>query len=266
MAELGTLDTFPKLLMHHAARARRPAGDPREGPRHLADLDLAALRRRGARARLRPAAEGLRRGEPPRAGRRQPAAAVRGDVRGAVPGRHPGAALPGRGRRRRWRSRSRTPRSRFAFAEDQEQVDKLLEILPQCPTLKRIYYDDPRGLRHYTQPRAAQLRRACSSSARGSLARDPAFFEAEIAKGTRQPTSPAMFFTSGTTGAPKGVVLTHASLHRPGAHRGRDGGLGERRRDPRLPAAGVDRAEHLFLRAGRSSPATASAAPSRPRR
>src|SRR3990170_6874051 len=40
----------------------------------------------------------------------------------------------------------------LAFAEDQEQVDKLLEILPRCPMLKRIYYDDPRGLRHYKQP------------------------------------------------------------------------------------------------------------------
>src|SRR5947207_3712627 len=40
----------------------------------------------------------------------------------------------------------------FAVVEDQEQADKLLEILPQCPTLKHIYYSDARGLRHYTQP------------------------------------------------------------------------------------------------------------------
>src|SRR6266850_5454393 len=39
-----------------------------------------------------------------------------------------------------------------AIAEDQEQVDKLLEILPQCPSLKHIYYDDARGLRNYRQP------------------------------------------------------------------------------------------------------------------
>ena len=38
-----------------------------------------------------------------------------------------------------------------ALAEDQEQVDKLLEILPQCPTLTHIYFDEPRGLRHYAQ-------------------------------------------------------------------------------------------------------------------
>src|SRR5690242_12959289 len=39
----------------------------------------------------------------------------------------------------------------FAVAEDQEQVDKLLENVQKCPQLKRIYYDDPRGLRHYAQ-------------------------------------------------------------------------------------------------------------------
>src|SRR5262249_28049067 len=43
----------------------------------------------------------------------------------------------------------------YAIVEDQEQADKLLEILPQCPTLKRIYYSDARGLRHYTQPQLA---------------------------------------------------------------------------------------------------------------
>ena len=43
----------------------------------------------------------------------------------------------------------------FAIVEDQEQANKLFEILPQCPQLKRIYYDDPRGLRHYRQPELA---------------------------------------------------------------------------------------------------------------
>src|SRR5437899_9289767 len=40
---------------------------------------------------------------------------------------------------------------RFAFAEDQEQVDKLLEIRGECPQLATIYYDDPRGLRNYSE-------------------------------------------------------------------------------------------------------------------
>src|SRR5436305_13684042 len=43
----------------------------------------------------------------------------------------------------------------FAVVEDQEQADKLFEILPQCPHLKRIWYDDPRGLRKYEHPSLA---------------------------------------------------------------------------------------------------------------
>ena len=98
----------------------------------------------------------------------------------------------------------------FAVAEDQEQVDKLLEILPQCPALKRIWYDDPRGMRHYKQPQLAPYDTLLEEG-RAALARDPAFLETEIAKGSGSDTA-AMFFTSGTTGNPKGVVLTHHSL------------------------------------------------------
>src|SRR5262245_51993472 len=92
-----------------------------------------------------------------------------------------------------------------AIAEDQEQVDKLLEILPQCPTLKHIYYDDPRGMRHYTQPQVGSYESLLATKV------DAAFLEAEIAKG-RGEDSAAMLFTSGTTGAAKGVVLTHHAL------------------------------------------------------
>jgi long-chain acyl-CoA synthetase len=97
-----------------------------------------------------------------------------------------------------------------AFAEDQEQVDKLLEILPQCPTLKHITYDDPRGMRHYAQGVLASYE-SLRDSGRAAYRRDPAFLESEIAKG-RGADAAAMFFTSGTTGVPKGVVLTNDNL------------------------------------------------------
>jgi len=51
---------------------------------------------------------------------------------------------------------------RFAVAEDQEQVDKLLEIREQCPQLQAIWYDDPRGLRNYREPRSRKARRMTS--------------------------------------------------------------------------------------------------------
>jgi long-chain acyl-CoA synthetase len=63
-----------------------------------------------------------------------------------------------------------------AFAEDQEQVDKLLEILPQCPMLRRIYYDDPRGLRHYAQPALMSYEKLLEQG-RESFRRDPASLE-----------------------------------------------------------------------------------------
>ena len=98
----------------------------------------------------------------------------------------------------------------FAVVEDQEQVDKLLEIQPQCPLLTRIWYDDPRGLRHYEQPELASVD-ALVEAGRAFNAAHPGHFDAEVAKATPDDVA-AMFFTSGTTGNPKGVVHTHHTL------------------------------------------------------
>jgi long-chain acyl-CoA synthetase len=99
---------------------------------------------------------------------------------------------------------------KFAFAEDQEQVDKLLEIRPQCTQLGNIYFDDPRGLRKYDEPGLASLD-ALLDSGKAFAAKNTGFFKAEIEK-ARADDVAAMFFTSGTTGNPKGVVHTHSSM------------------------------------------------------
>ncbi|MCG3189033.1 MAG: Long-chain-fatty-acid--CoA ligase FadD15 [Burkholderiaceae bacterium] len=99
---------------------------------------------------------------------------------------------------------------RFAVVEDQEQVDKLLELREQCPQLARIWYDDPRGLRHYAEPGLAPLD-ALIESGRAYDASHRGFYDAEVAAGKPDDVA-AMFFTSGTTGNPKGVVHTHFTL------------------------------------------------------
>jgi len=99
---------------------------------------------------------------------------------------------------------------RFALVEDQEQVDKMLEVRESCPQLAHIYYDDPRGLRNYDEPGLMALDALMEKGA-AFAAKNPGFYKAEIQKA--QPTDvAAMFFTSGTTGNPKGVVHTHLSL------------------------------------------------------
>lgn len=98
----------------------------------------------------------------------------------------------------------------FAVVEDQEQVDKLLEIRPQCPGLQRIWYDDPRGLRHYDEPGLASIDTLLEQG-RAHARQHPGFVDAEVAKAKPDDVA-AMFFTSGTTGNPKGVVHTHFTL------------------------------------------------------
>jgi long-chain acyl-CoA synthetase len=99
---------------------------------------------------------------------------------------------------------------RFAMVEDQEQVDKVLEIREKVAHIKRIFYDDPRGLRHYDQPGLAsyeQLR----ALGQAYLKERPTSVDDEIALGKTGDVA-AMFYTSGTTGNPKGVVLGYENL------------------------------------------------------
>jgi long-chain acyl-CoA synthetase len=99
--------------------------------------------------------------------------------------------------------------ARFMLAEDQEQVDKMLELRLQGAVIEHIIYDDPRGLTAYANPglvswdslQAMGAERLAASGAQAKL----------IA--CAGPDDPAVFVhSSGSTGKPKGVVLSHRNL------------------------------------------------------
>ncbi len=97
----------------------------------------------------------------------------------------------------------------FAIVENQEQVDKLLEIMPECTKLRCIVYDDPRGMRHYDHPSVVSYEDIRELGLNFTKER-PDYLAGELQKCYPDDVS-VILYTSGTTSKPKGVCLTHKS-------------------------------------------------------
>ena len=98
----------------------------------------------------------------------------------------------------------------FVVAEDQEQVDKILDMKEQLPKVRYVVYSDPRGMRGYKEPYLLDFQEV-ETYGRELEEKDPDLYAKKVAGGKMEDLA-LICYTSGTTGFPKGAMLSFRNL------------------------------------------------------